>query len=208
MPSTIDSIQIITDNTPSVTDWLMVGITVVYVGATIGIFVANKKSAKAAEKQIQQAKEQLKESERQFEESKRMECIPFLQIELPYDTYPKQQMDFEMPLYRKESTAFSYVNVKVKNLGYGSATNIRFFWEYDGCQKDLFWILPINAIMQGDEYIIQFSFQYDENDLIDKTTFIWEFEDLLGNSYEQRVYFHFNEGDLEFCDNCSPEYIG
>ena len=137
-----------------------------------------------------------------------MECIPFIQIELPYDTYPKQQMEFEMPLYRKESTAFSYVNVKVKNLGYGAATNIRFFWKYDGCQKDLFWLLPINAIMQGDKYIIQFSFQYDENDLIEKTTFIWEFEDLLGNSYEQRVYFNFNEGDLVSCDNCPPEYIG
>lgn len=187
--------------------FFMVLVTLVYVGTTIGIFFANKKSAKTAEKQLQQAKEELEESKEQFEESKRLECIPFLQIELPYDAYPKQQVEFEMPLYRKKSTAFSYVNVKVKNLGYGAATNIRFFWEYDGCQKDLFWILPINAIMQGDEYIIQFSFLYDENDLIEKTTFIWEFEDLLGNGYEQKVYFHFNEGDLEHCENCSPEYM-
>ena len=206
MQSTIDSVQIIMDNTPSVTDWLMFGVTFAYVVATVLILLANRQSAKVAEKQLQLAKKELKESKQQFEESKRLECIPFLQIELPYAEYPKYQVEIEMPLYRKESTAFSYVNTKVKNLGYGAATNIRFFWEYKGCPKDLFWNLPINAIMQGDEYIIQFSFLYDENDLVDKTTFIWEFEDLLGHSYEQKVYFHFNEGDLESCENCPPEY--
>lgn len=192
---------------PTVTDWIMVGITFVYVAATILIMIANYKSAKAAEKQIQQAKEQLEVSERQFEESKRLECIPFLQIELPYAEYPKCQVEIEMPLCKNEATAFSYINAKVKNLGYGAATNIRFFWKYEGCQKDLFWTLPINAIMQGDEYIIQFTFLNDENNFVEKATFIWEFEDLLGNGYEQKVYFRFNEGDLESCENCAPEYI-
>lgn len=49
---------------PTVTDWLMVAITVVYVIATIAICMANIKSAKAS-------KEQLAESKRQFDENNR-----------------------------------------------------------------------------------------------------------------------------------------
>lgn len=48
----------------SVTDWIMVGITVVYVIATICIFIANNKSARAAEKQLQQMKKQFEENDR------------------------------------------------------------------------------------------------------------------------------------------------
>ena len=47
-------------SSPSITDWIMVIVTIVYVIATIFIFVANHKSAKAS-------KEQLEESKRQFD---------------------------------------------------------------------------------------------------------------------------------------------
>ena len=49
---------------PSITDWLMVGITFVYVVATIFICRANMKSAEAT-------REQIAESKRQFEEESR-----------------------------------------------------------------------------------------------------------------------------------------
>lgn len=49
---------------PTITDWLMVAITFVYVVATIAICWANIKSAKAT-------KEQLDESKRQFDENNR-----------------------------------------------------------------------------------------------------------------------------------------
>ena len=62
MQSTIDSVQIIMDNTPSVTDWLMFGVTFAYVVATVLILLANRQSAKVAEKQLQLAKKELKES--------------------------------------------------------------------------------------------------------------------------------------------------
>ena len=42
----------------SLSDWIMVGVTIVYVIATVCIFIANNKSAKAAEKQLQQMKKQ------------------------------------------------------------------------------------------------------------------------------------------------------
>lgn len=57
---------------PSITDWLMVGITFVYVIATIFICVFNGKAAKAA-------KEQTDESRRQFFESNRPNVIASLE---------------------------------------------------------------------------------------------------------------------------------
>lgn len=58
---------------PTITDWLMVGITLVYVIATIAIWFANHKSARATEKQ-------LIESKRQFDETKRLEHMPYMQV--------------------------------------------------------------------------------------------------------------------------------
>lgn len=58
---------------PTVTDWLMVGITIVYVIATLFICLANMKSAKAT-------REQLAETRRQFEEQNR----PDIEVEFHY----------------------------------------------------------------------------------------------------------------------------
>jgi len=51
---------------PSITDWLMVGITFVYVVATIFICVANVKSAKATKAQLAESQKQFKESNRPY----------------------------------------------------------------------------------------------------------------------------------------------
>ena len=59
---------------PNITDWLMVGITAVYVIATILICWANLQSAKAA-------KAQLEEMKKQFEEENR----PNIEAELLYE---------------------------------------------------------------------------------------------------------------------------
>ena len=58
---------------PTITDWLMLGITVVYVVATIFICVANIRSA-----QVSQA--QLAEMKHQYEENQRVSLIPYLNI--------------------------------------------------------------------------------------------------------------------------------
>lgn len=49
-----------------ITDWLMVGITIVYVVATIAICLANIKSAKATREQVAEAKRQFEENNRAF----------------------------------------------------------------------------------------------------------------------------------------------
>ena len=58
-------------NIPSITDWLMVGITVVYVIATVFICWANFSSARASKAQVE-------ESKRQYEETKRLQMMPYI----------------------------------------------------------------------------------------------------------------------------------
>lgn len=59
---------------PTITDWLMVAITIVYVIATIAICRANMQSAKAS-------KEQLAEMQKQYADENR----PFIEAELIYE---------------------------------------------------------------------------------------------------------------------------
>lgn len=49
---------------PSITDWMMLVVTIVYVAATIIICISNYKSASAAKKQLEEAKNQLEESKK------------------------------------------------------------------------------------------------------------------------------------------------
>lgn len=51
---------------PTITDWMMVGITVVYVVATIFICVANWKSANASKKQLAEMQEQYEADNRAY----------------------------------------------------------------------------------------------------------------------------------------------
>lgn len=51
---------------PTITDWLMVGITLVYVIATIAICRANINSAKATREQVAETKKQFEEEHRAF----------------------------------------------------------------------------------------------------------------------------------------------
>ena len=80
---------------PLITDWLMVGITAVYVVATIFICIYNGRSAKAT-------REQVAESERQFEETKRLECMPFLQLEVTPDIQ-KPMFEIAVPFFKEEA---------------------------------------------------------------------------------------------------------
>ena len=66
--------QVQNNSSPSVTDWMMVVITVVYVIATIAICFANFSSANAAKKQLEEMKKQYAEENR-----------PNIQVELAFE---------------------------------------------------------------------------------------------------------------------------
>ena len=186
---------------PTITDWMMVGITLVYVFATIAIWKANKKSAEAA-------LNQLSESRNQFEESKRLETMPFLQLEIPTGNNPPL-FEIELDLCEGDRTETLYKIVKLKNLGNGSATNIVFSWKRNNTCDQVCDYLPINAIMHGDSYYFQLTFFTDVTVETGTTgVLIWQYDDLLGNSYEQKVSLIFDESDLVWCENDTPKYLG
>ncbi len=58
---------------PTITDWLMVFVTIVYVIATIFICIANIRSAKASQAQ-------LSEMRHEYEENQRIGVMPYLNI--------------------------------------------------------------------------------------------------------------------------------
>ena len=179
------------------TDWLMVGITGVYVVATILICIFNARSAKATRQQVA-------ESIRQYEESKRLETMPFLQLELP--TEEKQPIfEIELESCGGDVAEVLYKIVRLKNLGNGSASNITYAWKRNNAADSIYGYLP-NAIMHGDSYFLQLTYAIDEDSL--GGVLIWHYDDLLGNSYEQRVYLNFCEGKLTQCENDIPRFIG
>lgn len=187
---------------------LMVIITVIYVVATINIYIENKKAVIAAKKQLIASKNQLKESKKQFKESQRLSCQPFLQVEIP-NVIPISQFEINLPLCKDEEVYdHLYNNVFIKNIGKGAATNIIYSWEIKDINVHNSDFPQINGIMQGDKYCMQITSCYRENPLDVQGLLLWEFNDMLGNRYKQKLTIYFEDNELIRCENDTPELIG
>ena len=181
--------------------FFMVIVTLVYVGTTIGIFFANKKSAKAAEKQIQQAKDQLVESKKQFEESQRLECMPYLQLErIKRTDSNKDNIEIAIPpsLIDDVCSEISKHYFVLRNLGKGTAINLFYAWEDFNTGHDSTSCPSISAIMSGDSYQIMLETKHDE----DIEGWIeWHFDDMIKHHYSQKVKIKIENNFLVECDN-------
>lgn len=209
---------------PTITDWLMVGITAIYVIATIAIFKANNESATIAkdqlnetkkqliesksqfEKQLSEMKAQLYESKRQYEESRRLDCFPFLQLEKVEKT--KNPLQIVLPNSFRDSNGIIFeeshdVKFKLKNVGNGTAINLMYIWETELENEKDYSLPDISAIMEKDYYdiIITIPAYYSATGFL-----IWDFDDLLGNHYSQKVFISFKDGMLYQFDNDMPMY--
>lgn len=178
---------------PTITDWLMVVITAIYVIATIRIYRANNESAKAT-------REQLEESKVQFEESHRLQCMPFLQMDVSIGK--PAQFVTEVSLCTDETDTTLYKTFRIRNLGNGTAVNTVYEWS---CKSLNIWecdAAPFNAIMAGDEYYWQFTIYALEAEYVSaKVTLDLEYQDLLGNTYNQKFYISFDR------DSCLTDGI-
>ena len=182
-------------------DWAMVIITGIYVVATVIICVFNGCSAKAT-------RDQVEESQNQFYESKRLECMPFLQLEKPQDTQ-KPLFEITLPFYKGESTDTIYAVLWLKNLGNGTATNITYSWQHKEFEINEAGYPPINAVMQGDKYCFQMTIDVDDDiDSVSQKEIVFQFDDLLGNTYEQKVILCFEDRDLIRCETDAPVFKG
>lgn len=183
---------------PTITDWLMVGITLVYVIATIAIWFANHKSARATEKQ-------LIESKRQFDETKRLEHMPYMQVSFgkwinngERGSYlPNMWLNINRTADNHASS--SGMSIDVTNIGLGLAVNIKCKWISAGIEQDQH--LSASLLKRGEccnsTFIISAAIPEKEPQYAD-TSLIICFDDFLGNHYEQTV-------DISF--QIHPDYI-
>lgn len=172
------------------TEWLMIIITAIYVVATILICIANFKSAKAT-------REQVDETRKQHEETLRLQTMPYLQVILSdglVDENDKPQTPY-MILDVNDTNGNSKVNavrrISIKNIGLGIAHQIKFAWNPTDKKsnnvpdKDV--IIPPQA--QWGINVLLSAEKPTSDKLTDrkvsKCAFEIEYDDLLGNTYQQ-----------------------
>lgn len=186
---------------PSVTDWLMVGITFVYVIATIFICIFNGRSAKAT-------REQVAESQRQFDETKRLERMPYFDVDILEEQDSDRLFHPDVFLcvsdqHPKHCTLISECLI-FKNIGAGTATHLTYSWlnTRKERQEGQF---PFSTFEEKQTREQHFCFQtalFPDGEDIDEYTKYSEYEatpslllifdDLLGNKYEQELRFEFS----------------
>lgn len=176
---------------PSVTDWLMVGITLVYVIATIAIWFANHKSARATEKQ-------LNESKRQFEETKRLEYMPC--FEMCFDKIEAGSgKSIELTDKQTGITHSLFTKYRIENISKGTAINVKCVVKSAIKDTELisYPIVPaqkerdINCLILADKgYFINNSLPF---------SVVISYDDIMNNHYEQNV-------ELEFIED-NPRWI-
>lgn len=174
---------------PTVTDWFMVVITLVYVIATIAIWRANNKSANATEKQ-------LKESRWQFIEAQRLQYLPYLEILVTRNATDFLDADLSLVIssHRANEATATDLQIKIKNIGLGAAKNIQYLWtNMDGSylRKDL----PFTACLPGEEkdILVDFCFKHPEDLSPYEATvrFQFQYKDMLENQYHQDLSLTF-----------------
>lgn len=169
----------------TMTDWLMVVITAIYVIVTIKISKANMDSAKAT-------REQVEESRLQFEKSQRLQVMPSMQIDILEELYD-EDIVAEIPysLYSDEhlDSCRSYTFfLMLENAGMGTAKDITILWfntEGNPAEEKL----PKHILYQQDKMAYLISVGITEKNAIigekHETKLVILFKDLLDNEYSQ-----------------------
>lgn len=175
-------------NMPTITDWLMVGITAVYVVATIFISCANIKSANAT-------RDQLTESKRQYEDKKRLEIMPYFEVRICGNiTDFHECIHLALSSQNAENGTVIDQRISIKNIGLGPAKDIRYTWnnldgEYD--RNDLEFI----AILPGENKDVNIDFYAEHKDdfseYVAPVSIILTYCDLLENKYHLSIDFVF-----------------
>lgn len=169
---------------PTITDWLMVGITAVYVVATIFISCANIKSANAT-------RDQLTESKRQYEDKKRLEIMPYFEVRICGNiTDFHECIHLALSSQNAENGTVIDQRISIKNIGLGPAKDIRYTWnnldgEYD--RNDL----EFTAILPGENKDVNIDFYAEHKDdfseYVAPVSIILTYCDLLENKYHLSI---------------------
>lgn len=167
---------------PSLTDWLLVGITALYLLFTFGIWIANIITAKSS-------KAQLDELKRQYEDTKRLNILPYIVV----DSHGGEWKD-EIELCIADSGKMNYSCVSylsIKNIGNGTAKDFRYIWNNEDGAYDR-GAFPVIGLKSGDSHSIMLAFINTREDLkIAKCSIELFYKDMLENCYKQTIVFEF-----------------
>ena len=169
---------------PTITDWLMVGITAVYVVATIFISCANIKSANAT-------RDQLTESKRQYEDKKRLEIMPYIQFE---QTKDNANHELNLVLDSGDKLTGKYILlVRMKNIGNGTAKDIAYTYQWNnGANTHDRGAFPVQALSSGESQTIKVVFFHTVEKRAERSAcFVLRYRDLLENAYTQKLNLRF-----------------
>lgn len=169
---------------PTITDWLMVVITAIYVVATIYISRANIKSADAT-------REQLVESKRQYEDKKRLEIMPYIQFE---QTKDNANHELNLVLDSGDKLTGKYILlICMKNIGNGTAKDIAYTYQWNnGANTYDRGAFPVQALSSGESQTIKIEFAHTTQERAERDAcFLLRYRDLLENAYTQKLNVRF-----------------
>ena len=171
-------------NVNNLADWIMVIITAIYVGATIAIFITNRKSEKAAYSQLEVSKQQ-------FEETKRLECLPCFDLQIKTcKTGDFQEIDLTEKL-GGEIVIQAY-ELQLYNIGKGISKNTKCSISTDSLKEQVlatFPLMPLQKCIMLYPMFCADTNGFKEN--IISAIITLTFDDLLGNKYMQDICVEF-----------------
>lgn len=176
---------------PTITDWLMVGITGIYVIATIIICIFNGRSAKAT-------RDQISESKRQFEETQRLDNMPC--FELHFDNM-EGGTGISIELTDKKTGIIHtlFTKYRIENISKGTAVNVKCIVKSTFKDVEL---ITCPIVPAQKEKSINCLILADKGCLIDNSlpfSVAILYEDIMSNHYEQII-------ELEFIED-NPRWI-
>lgn len=172
---------------PTITDWLMVGITAIYVVATVFICYANFKSANETKKQTEETKREFEETKREFEETKRIDRMPFLQVDIKsLEQYVSSQESI-MLLTTEERVGVQSAGMReivITNVGNGVAVDIVFGSKSEFVSTKSFQKYSLSVHEQKGIPLSYLILKADTSYSMPKHI-VFEFRDIFGNQYKQ-----------------------
>lgn len=161
----------------SITEWLMVFITLGYTIFTVLIFISNQKS-------VQEMRAQIQESEREHKETLRTSVLPILQYVAIM--HPKQELDYD--------NCNILGKLEISNTGQQNAIYVQLFTS-SMLEGNGHWYIKYNQIEAGQtiEYVItEIDFkEFPSEDL----EFVVLYSDIMNNHYAQCILIGFTGND-------------
>ena len=167
-------------------DWLMVGITAVYVATTIVICVLNYKT-------LNESRRQFNELNKQYFQQLNLNCMPVLQIDYLIKPIHINGSD-ECHLSDQHRNSFlrlmrKTIYLRIKNVGKGIAQDVYYNWEERKSNRQL----SIASLPPGDDRVLKVRFialKHHYNNCHPCINIYYS--DINGVTYKQRAAIHFD----------------